>query len=160
MEVYIVFGVSGSGKSTIGKLLANRLKIPHFDADDFHPKANLDKMKSGQPLNDGDRAPWLERLSTEIGAWSQAAGAVLSCSALKEKYRQQLSSKADDVRWVLLLGEKEVLAERLAARKGHFFNPKLLDSQFKDLEIPTYGCHVDVKDAPDKIIEDIINHFI
>lgn len=159
MNVYVVFGVSGSGKSTVGRILADTLGIPHYDADDFHPKSNKDKMASGQPLNDKDRDPWLRTLALEMGDWSQKEGAVLSCSALKEKYRKILESHCDEIHWVLLHGTRELLADRLAQRKSHFFNPKLLDSQLIDLEIPIYGCHVDIAKAPEEIITTIKNHF-
>jgi carbohydrate kinase (thermoresistant glucokinase family) len=158
MDVYIVFGVSGSGKSTIGAALAEQLGLPHFDADDFHPQSNIDKMKRGFPLNDDDREPWLQDLATAIEKWSNDKGAVLSCSALKEKYRAILSSKAQNIHWVHLHGEQKVIADRLAKRKSHFFNPNLLASQFNDLEIPKYGLQVSIENEPAEILNIIINH--
>ena len=155
-NVYVVFGVSGCGKTTVGKLLAAEFGIKHFDADDFHPQSNVDKMSSGIPLNDQDRLPWLLNLSDKLEEWSLNGGAVLSCSALKEKYRQMLSSKADDVQWIWLEGSRELIASRMKARKNHYFSVELLDSQIRDLEEPEYGIKISIETGPEKIINQII----
>ncbi|MFE6650066.1 gluconokinase [Nocardioides sp. NPDC057772] len=126
-------GVSGSGKSTVGAAIAQRLQVPFADADDFHPPENIAKMASGRPLDDHDRQPWLETL----GAWlaeHEHTGAVLSCSALKRSYRDLLHGRARGLRFLHLSGTPEVVEARLAARAGHFMPPSLLRSQFATLE--------------------------
>lgn len=156
--VIIVMGVSGSGKTTVGRKLSQKLKIPFYDADDFHPQSNIEKMASGNPLNDQDRFPWLLNLSSKIKQWSEAKGAVLACSALKERYRSLLMSESKDaVSWVHLFGTESLIEERMNARKGHFMNTSLVKSQFDTLEIPSYGIHIDVAQTPEKIIHTIIS---
>lgn len=156
--IYILGGVSGTGKSTIGARLADELSLPFYDGDDFHPSANIEKMRLGIPLEDTDRQPWLETLARLIPQWSEQGGAVLACSALKESYRQTLSSHYEDyIYWVMLTGTQELLANRLDARQGHFFDPKLLRSQLDTLELPNYGRILDVTPSPDKIIESLIS---
>src|SRR5512135_1066673 len=135
--IVIVAGVSGSGKSTVGALLAGRLGWRFADADEFHPAANVDKMRDGVPLTDEDRWPWLR----VIAAWMDeriAAGeqAVITCSALKRSYRDLLLAGRPPARIAFLAPAREVLARRLAARHGHFFPEQLLGSQFADLEPP------------------------
>lgn len=154
--VYIVYGVSGSGKTTIGKLLSGKLSIPFFDADDFHPDSNVQKMQSGIPLTDDDRAPWLEHLSSEIEKWSRTNGAVLACSALKESYRQKLESAKTEIHWILLEGSFDLIKQRMMDRSDHFMPSDLLKSQFDTLEIPNYGLRVSVADAPEIIIQQIM----
>ncbi len=154
--VYIVGGVSGSGKTTVGRLLAQELKLPFYDADDFHPKANVEKMKSGHPLNDGDREPWLEVLSKKIGEWSKEQGAVLGCSALKEPYRKMLSQYAKP-QWIFLYGDFKLIKERMESRKNHYFDASLLQSQFDAYEKSNYGWHYDVVDTPQEIVAHILN---
>src|SRR6201990_330872 len=125
----VVMGVSGSGKSTVGAALAQRLRVPFADADDFHPPANIAKMTAGQPLDDDDRYPWLEA----IGEWVTdrcGAGGVMSCSALKRKYRDQLRTHLPDREFLHLSGTPEVIAKRQASRPGHFMPASLLESQF------------------------------
>lgn len=128
----VVMGVSGSGKSTVGAALAQRLRVPCADADDFHPPANIAKMSSGQPLDDNDRRPWLEM----IGQWlaDHADGGVMSCSALRHKYRDQLRRHCPKVCFIHLNGTPEVISTRQACRPGHFMPPSLLSSQFHTLE--------------------------
>jgi gluconokinase len=126
-------GVSGSGKTTVGAALAQRLRVPYADADDFHPPENVAKMSAGIPLDDSDRAPWLET----IGAWladHAASGGVTSCSALRRRYRDVLRAGAPDQLFVHLDGTREVIARRVAGRPGHFMPVSLLDSQFATLE--------------------------
>ena len=155
-NVYIVMGVSGCGKSTIGKMLSERLEIPFYDADDFHPQVNIDKMASGHPLQDDDRWPWLEALAAEIIKWSSSKGAVLACSALKEVYRERLFSKSAFAKakqhFIYLDADFETISSRLASRKNHFFDPALLQSQFDTLEVPSYGIHIDVTIEKEAII--------
>ncbi len=135
--ILIVAGVSGSGKSTVGALLAGLLRWQFADADSFHPEANVAKMRSGVPLADEDRAPWLRAITDWMDARISAGqSAVLACSALKRAYRDELLSGRPAATLVFLEVDKEVLARRLAARHGHFFPGKLLDSQLAALEPP------------------------
>jgi gluconokinase len=128
----VVMGVSGSGKSTVGSALAQRLRVPFLDADALHPPANIAKMAAGEPLNDDDRYPWLEK----VGEWlaGHRDGGVVACSALKRKYRDQLRAHCPRVEFLHLRGSPEVIGRRLAARSGHFMPPALLQSQFDALE--------------------------
>lgn len=156
-KVYIVLGVSASGKTTIGKLLADKLDLSYYDADDFHSQENIDKMRSGRSLNDEDRQPWLEAMALKIKVWTKGQGAVLGCSALKERYRKTLMDGCEaHVEWIYLKGSYELLAKRSRERKGHYFKEKLLQSQFDTLEPPTYGIHVSVVPPPEKIVENIL----
>jgi len=134
--IVIIFGVSGAGKTTVGELLARELDWHFLEADDFHPEVNIEKMRSGHPLTDEDQAPWLERLRDQIKR-SLTAGecTVLACSALKRKYRQRLRVD-DEVKLVFLRGSYALISEQLSHRRGHFFDPALLQSQFDDLEEP------------------------
>ena len=151
--IIIVCGVSGTGKSTIGKMLAEKLTLPFYDADDFHPDANVQKMKTGIALNDKDRQPWLESLSNKLAVWESSNGAVLACSALKEAYRETLKVQCKkDVTWIILDGSKALLTERLDSRKGHYFNSQLLDSQLNTLELPDYGWLIDIQQTPKDIV--------
>ena len=133
----IVMGVSGSGKSTIGALLAEALGWPFADADGFHPAANVAKMAAGQPLTDADRWPWLDAIAAHIGA-SRTAGqpVVVACSALRRAYRERLRAGHGDLIFLHLAGAPEVIATRQAARQGHFMPPSLMASQFATLEDP------------------------
>lgn len=155
--VIIIFGVSGSGKTTIGKQLSQELNIPFFDADDFHPQSNIDKMASGQALNDQDRYPWLVSLGKSLGEWPMKTGAIVACSALKETYRHILSSEAKTpIVWIHLFGSQALIQERVEARKDHFMNPNLVQSQFDALEVPQYGLHINVDQRPKDIIKTIV----
>jgi gluconokinase len=128
----VVMGVSGSGKSTVGAALAQRLRVPFVDADTLHPSANIAKMAAGEPLDDDDRYPWLER----VGDWlaGHRDGGVVSCSALKRKYRDQLRAHCPRVEFLYLSGSPQLIGGRLAARSGHFMPAALLRSQFDALE--------------------------
>lgn len=128
----VVMGVSGSGKSTVGVALAQRLRVPFVDADTLHPSANIAKMAAGQPLNDHDRYPWLERVGDWLGGHPE--GGVVSCSALKRKYRDQLRRHQPSVQFLHLSGSPHLIEHRLASRPGHFMPVALLRSQFDTLE--------------------------
>jgi gluconokinase len=150
----VVMGVSGSGKSTVGAALAQRLRVPFVDADTLHPPANIAKMAAGQPLNDRDRYPWLER----VGGWLAAHrdGGVVSCSALKHKYRDQLRAHCPRVEFLYLSGSPELIGGRLAARSGHFMPAALLRSQFDALEplgADEAGVTVDAGQDIDAIVD-------
>jgi gluconokinase len=150
-------GVSGSGKSTVGAALAQRLRVPFGDGDDLHPPANVAKMTAGQPLNDDDRYPWLEA----IGKWlaDHHDGGVMSCSALKRKYRDQLRRHCADVEFLHLSGSPEVISKRQASRPGHFMPASLLQSQFatlEPLEPDEHGIAIDVDQNIDSIVDDYI----
>jgi gluconokinase len=157
--IVVLMGVSGSGKTTIGTLLAERTGTVFADADDYHPAANKAKMAAGTPLNDEDRQPWLETLNGLMQGWFLAgSGGVLACSALKEKYRATLASGMPEgtVKFVLLDGSRELIEERLGQRPGHFFNPKLLESQLTTLEKPSDALTVVNDKAPAVIVEEIL----
>jgi carbohydrate kinase (thermoresistant glucokinase family) len=156
-QILFVMGVSGSGKSTIGRLLAEKLNIPFFDGDSFHPEANVKKMSEGKPLNDDDRQGWLECLN-EVAVENSTTGAVIVCSALKEKYRIILGRNLEDKHQIVYLnGSFELISKRLNERKNHFMPKALLQSQFDTLEIPTNALSVSIDQAPDDIVNEIIN---
>jgi gluconokinase len=154
----VVMGVSGSGKSTVGAALAQRLRVPFADADDFHPPANIARMSSGQPLDDDDRYPWLEA----IGEWLAErceGGGVMSCSALKRKYRDQLRRHCPEVVFLHLSGTPEVIGKRQASRPGHFMPASLLESQFQTLEpleLDECGIAIDVDQNIDSIVDNYV----
>ena len=156
----IVMGVSGSGKSTIGDRLAERLAWSYEDGDKFHPASNVAKMSAGQPLTDNDRWPWLMAIADEIDRICLAGRhAVIACSALRRAYRDVLVHGRRDVRIIFLNGTQELIAGRLAARKGHFMPPGLLTSQFATLEPPDVNEHpvtVSIDAKVETIIDDII----
>ena len=154
--IYIITGVAGSGKTTVGKLLAKKINIPFYDADDFHPAGNIEKMRNGVPLNDEDRIPWLNLLAENIVSWQKKDGAVVACSALKESYRQLLIViPSSQISWVFLASTKKIIETRLMQRSDHFFNAQLLKSQFETLEIPTYGLHLDASLSPTQLVDQI-----
>ena len=156
----IVMGVSGSGKSTIGEQLAARLSFGYEDGDRFHPASNVAKMSAGHPLTDEDRWPWLQAIADEIDRVCKAsAQVVIACSALKRAYRDILVHGRSDVRIIYLGGTQELIANRLAARKGHFMPPGLLTSQFKTLEPPGADEHpvtVSIDASVEAIVDDIV----
>ena len=155
MEIIVVMGVSGSGKSTIAELLSKELTFPYYDADDFHPQQNLVKMKSGQALTDEDRYPWLDILAKKM---LEITPIVIACSALKESYRSHLISAVTPkgISWVYLKGTKEVILERMKARE-HFMPINLLDSQFEALEEPLNAIRCSIDNPPLDIVNQILN---
>jgi gluconokinase len=141
----VVMGVAGCGKSLVGTLLAERLALPLIEGDDFHPAANIEKMRAAVPLTDADRADWLQQLVTQLRA--HPAGAVLTCSALKRAYRDTLRSAVDSLHFVHLALTPHQALERVAARTDHFYPPSLVSSQFEALEDPAGESRVHVADA-------------
>jgi carbohydrate kinase (thermoresistant glucokinase family) len=154
--ILICMGVSGCGKTTIGRLLAAELRLPFYDADDFHPDTNVRKMTSGIPLSDDDRRPWLNHLADEMTGWEKTGGAVLACSALKASYRKILDSGGADVRFIYLKGDRKLIATRIQSRTDHYMPPALLDSQFNALEEPSGAIIVPVDDPPETIVHNIL----
>lgn len=155
--IVVLMGVSGSGKTTVGEILARDLGWTFLEADDFHPAANIDKMHRGIPLNDADRKPWLEALQKQIdSAVDRGENVVLACSALKDEYRDFLEEHhPETVHYVYLHGSEELIAQRLAGRKGHFMNPALLHSQFETLEAPEDAVRVEINGPPDALANQI-----
>lgn len=155
--VYIIMGVSGCGKTTIGGMLAKMLAVSFYDADDYHPQNNINKMENSIPLDDDDRDPWLLDLAAHIAQWNRDGGAVLACSALKEKYRQILSWDGKEiVVFIYLEGDKDIILERMNKRKEHFIPLGLLESQFNALEVPLNAITVQIDKTPGEICTEII----
>jgi gluconokinase len=153
--IVIVMGVTGSGKTTVGRLLAEQLGWGFADADDFHSPANVEKIRGGIALDDDDRRPWLESLRAAIAGWiAEKRNVVLACSALKRSYRQELSV-GPDVRFVYLKGSAELIAERLRSRHGHFAGEQILASQFADLEEPEDAVTAEIAAPPQQIVREI-----
>jgi gluconokinase len=153
--IVAVMGVTGSGKTTVGQLLAKRLGWEFADADDFHSAANKDKMHRGIPLTDADRIPWLAAIHEKLAHFNgEGRSAVLACSALKQAYRDLLFHDLE-VRLVYLKGGHELIDQRLHARKGHFADDKILAAQFADLEEPTDALVVDIHPEPERIVDEI-----
>ena len=153
VPLVVVMGVSGSGKSTVGALLAERLGLPYAEADDFHPPANIAKMAAGVPLDDTDRAPWLDLIAAWLGD-PGGKGGVVTCSALRRRYRDRLRADAPDVLFLHLDGSEELIGRRLAERTGHFMPPGLLRSQFEaldPLDADEKGVTVSVDASPEEI---------
>ncbi|HSA81344.1 MAG TPA: gluconokinase [Geminicoccaceae bacterium] len=156
--VIVLMGVSGSGKTTIGVPLAQALGGEFAEGDDYHPPANVEKMRQGIPLDDADRRPWLETLSREIGNWLDAGRTmVLACSALKRSYRAILRGGRPEVRFVHLKGSAETIRARLAERRGHYMPASLLDSQLAALEEPKDAIVVTVDRPPAEIVARILS---
>jgi carbohydrate kinase (thermoresistant glucokinase family) len=156
--IIFIMGVSGSGKTTIGKKLAARIGLPFFDGDDFHPPSNKEKMTQGIPLTDEDRKDWLIQMNNAARDQAKLAGAVIACSALKETYRAILSSGITiPLYWVFLQGSFELIKKRMDQRKDHFMPATLLSSQFDALQIPNNCITIDISNSPDEIVEMIIS---
>ncbi|MFG2090834.1 MULTISPECIES: gluconokinase [unclassified Spirillospora] len=159
-QVILIAGVSGSGKTTIGTMLAERLGWEYAEADAFHSQANIDKMSSGHALTDADRLPWLR----SIAAWIDdrlrtGRPGIVTCSALKRRYRDMLAGGRPEVAMVLLDGDRDMIAARMRARKGHYFSADLLDTQFADLELP--APDEDVLSAPiDGTPDETVTHIV
>ena len=155
--ILVLMGVSGSGKTTVGKVLARDLGWTFIEADDFHPAANVEKMRRGEPLDDEDRRPWLDA----VGEWLAAPpdGAVMSCSALRRDYRDRLRHHAARVAFVHLAGSREVIAARMAGRPGHFMPTSLLDSQFATLE-PLAADEAGVTIDIDQSVDDVVQQYV
>ncbi len=153
--IVIVMGVVGAGKTTVGRLLAAQLGWEFADADDYHSTDNIEKIRHGVPLDDGDRSPWLGRLRTVIANWSsQGRSGVLACSALKRSYRDELRI-GPEVQFVYLHGSAELIEQRLRARQGHFAGDQILASQFADLEEPETAITINIAQPPGQIVAEI-----
>ena len=151
--ILVLMGVSGSGKTTIGELLAKRLGWRFIEGDDYHPRENVEKMAAGIPLDDHDRWPWLDALNQRIRGEREA---IVTCSALKESYRRRLLSGVADARLVYLTAPKAVIADRVAKRKHKYMPASLLDSQFAALEPPKNAIEIDVSGDPPASVEAIV----
>jgi gluconokinase len=153
--IVIVMGVTGAGKTTIGRLLAEQSGWEFADADDFHPPSNVEKIRRGVSLTDDDRKPWLVQLRAAIQHWiAEKRNVVLACSALKRTYRQELEA-GPEVRFVYLRGSADLIASRLRARQGHFAGEQILAGQFADLEEPDGAVTVDIASTPPQIVAEI-----
>jgi gluconokinase len=153
--IVIVMGVVGSGKTTVGRLLAGQLAWEFADADDFHPASNVEKIRNGIALTDDDRTPWLARLHTTITGWiAEKRDVVLACSALKRSYRRELEA-GPEVRFVYLKGSVDLIADRLRSRQGHFAGEQILASQFADLEEPEAAVTVEIASPPEQIVAEV-----
>ena len=157
IRFFIVMGVSGSGKTSVGKSLAEHLGWDFYDADDFHPPANIEKMADGIPLDDSDRAPWLASLHDLISSsLIQSRPGVLACSALKERYRRRLLEGNADVQLVYLKGSYDLIWSRMIVRKDHYMKPHMLKSQFDAFEEPADALTVDISLPVDEILQVVI----
>jgi gluconokinase len=157
--VIVLMGVSGAGKTTVGRLLAQALGAEFAEGDAYHPPANVEKMRRSIPLEDADRWPWLQILAAQVGLWLAAGKTVvLACSALKQSYRDVLAQGRPGVRFVHLEGDKALIRRRLDARRGHYMPATLLDSQIAALEPPVDAITVDVAGTPEAIVADIVQH--
>ncbi len=160
MNIFIILmGVSGCGKTTIGQRLASLLEIPFYEGDKYHSEANVNKMAQGTPLTDEDRKEWLAALADLIrDELAKGHSGVLACSALKEKYRQQLRVDPEKVHFIYLKGEYDVIHSRMKSRKGHYMGARMLHSQFETLEEPQDAFIVDISQSPDNIVERIVEY--
>ncbi|MDJ0694070.1 gluconokinase [Mastigocoleus sp. MO_188.B34] len=154
--IIILIGVSGSGKTTIGKQLADSLNWQFYDADDFHSAKNIEKMQAAIPLEDSDRIPWLQTIADAIATWlEENQNIVMACSALKESYRQLLLTDRKNIKFIYLKGSFELIQKRLKKRENHFMSERLLKNQFDVLEEPSGIPTVDISKQPEKIVKTI-----
>jgi carbohydrate kinase (thermoresistant glucokinase family) len=154
--IIVVMGIAGTGKSTVGKLLASRLSLPFVEGDDFHSGENIAKMSRGIPLTDEDRMPWLQALAVKLKR-REGEGTVLACSALKEKYRTILQQGLlEKPFWIYLEGSEETIRQRMKEREGHFMPGELLDSQQASLEVPSYAYLFSIEKSPERIVDEIV----
>lgn len=160
--IYIVMGVSGSGKSTVGKMLAKELNLPFKDGDDYHPEKNIQKMSQGIPLTDQDRQNWLKLLAQKMENWEyQHSGAVLACSALKQQYRDELTQNPQlETTFVYLRGSYQLIYQRISARENHFMRSDLLQSQFEILEEPKDAITVELDHEPHTQLHKILEKMV
>lgn len=155
-KLFVIMGVSGTGKSTIGRLLATALEIPFFDGDDYHPEANITKMSEGVPLTDTDRQAWLIRLN-KLAQEHRHQGIILACSALKKQYRQVLQKGLQkELQFIHLAGSFNLVKERMKNRKDHFMPLDLLQSQFDTLEEPSNAISVSIELSPEQLVAEIL----
>ncbi len=157
---FVLMGVSGCGKTTVGQALMQRCALTFFDGDDLHPSSNIEKMSRGEPLNDADRAPWLTEVGRKLAR--QEGDAAIGCSALKRAYRDIIRGEAGQVHFIHLHAPKLVLAKRVAERSGHFMPPSLLDSQFATLETladDELGCVVNIDQSFEDVVKDATAYF-
>ena len=156
--IIYIMGVSGSGKTRIGKLLQQKILLPFFDGDDFHPPANKEKMKAGIALDDEDRFVWLEKLNDLARKHAKLKGAIIACSALKEKYRTVLNNEIPNAVWIFLDGSYETIYKRMNNRELHFMPVSLLQSQFASLEIPVHALRINIEKEPAEIVQIIYTY--
>ncbi len=159
--LYVVMGVSGSGKSTVGRLLAEQLGCDFFDGDDYHPAVNVEKMRNGIPLTDDDRAGWLAKLASMLADHAVVnKSAVIACSALKESYRNILQGNLRSLIFVYLKGDYDTILARMQARSGHYMKPEMLQSQFATLEEPKDDITASINQSPEDIVNQILGSVI
>ncbi len=152
-RVIFIIGVSGSGKSSVAKMLSESLSLIYFDADDHHPKENIAKMSKGISLTDEDRHPWLNSLN-QLAKQNSKSGCIIACSALKQNYRDKLSKNLEsEVIWVYLKGDFDSIYKRMSDRKNHFMKPEMLQSQFNTLEEPIDAIQIDISDTIENIVK-------
>lgn len=157
-QAIFIMGVSGCGKTTIGEGLSARTGFPFYDADNFHPKENVEKMRAGTPLTDEDRRPWLENIHRFVKEKIESQDIIVVCSALKKVYREILSQGIEiHCKWILLDGDYDTVLQRLKERTGHFMPATLLRSQFDALETPADAIAIDIRQTPDKMIDLILS---
>jgi gluconokinase len=150
-QIIFIMGVSGSGKTTIGKLLSQKIGLPLFDADDFHSLSNKEKMQSGKPLSDADRSNWLLKIN-QLAREQQQQGAIIACSALKEKYRAILCNGISKPFWIFLQGNYDTIFSRMQKRQAHYMPASLLQTQFDSLELPANSFVIDIQNKPGEIV--------
>lgn len=159
--ILLLMGVAGSGKTTIGQLLSEKLQWAFFDADDFHPPPNIAKMSAGIPLEEEDRWPWLEKVREEMSRQIDfGKSAIFACSALKQSYRRFLTAETQNVKLVYLKGDLPLISRRIAARSDHFMREEMLASQMATLEEPEQGLTIDVSAPPEMIADRIIRELV